>query len=147
MKCKQCGNEYEAKRSTSAYCGPKCKQAFYRNRMSKDSVTPVTVTPKSNVTVTPDWMLTQEQIDNLPLGVVKPMEHEGQPSNKWHLSERYMKTLHRLLTHTVAELETMNVWIPSWKYNEEGLIGCNKKRVDKAEGAAGSVALAERKKE
>ena len=50
-KCVQCGKEYIAKRSTSSYCSPKCKQEFYRNRMSKpvtvrESVTlkPVTVT-------------------------------------------------------------------------------------------------------
>lgn len=30
--CKNCGREYEAKRSTSEYCGSKCKQEFYRNR-------------------------------------------------------------------------------------------------------------------
>ena len=45
--CKQCGTEYNAKRSTSLYCGPKCKQEFYRNRMSE----PVTLSPES-VTVT-----------------------------------------------------------------------------------------------
>lgn len=42
-KCKQCGTEYEAKRSTSSYCGPKCKQEFYRNRIPKS----VTVSPES----------------------------------------------------------------------------------------------------
>jgi hypothetical protein len=35
MKCKQCNAEYEAKRSTSLYCSPKCKQDFYRNRMTE----------------------------------------------------------------------------------------------------------------
>ena len=38
--CNQCGKEYEAKRSTSSYCSPKCKQEFYRNRA-------VTLIPKS----------------------------------------------------------------------------------------------------
>ena len=47
-KCKQCGKEYEAKRSTSVYCGPKCKQEFYRNRMSPA----VTVRNAKAVTVT-----------------------------------------------------------------------------------------------
>ena len=47
-KCKQCGKEYEAKRSTSVYCSPKCKQAFYRNRIPKD----VTIEPSKSVTVT-----------------------------------------------------------------------------------------------
>lgn len=46
--CKQCGQDYEAKRSTSVYCSPKCKQEFYRNRMSK----PVTVSDAKPVTVT-----------------------------------------------------------------------------------------------
>jgi hypothetical protein len=47
-RCKQCGNEYESKRSTSEYCSPACKQVFYRNRIR----TPVTVTPSKDVTAT-----------------------------------------------------------------------------------------------
>ena len=47
-KCVQCGKEYEAKRSTSSYCSAKCKQEFYRNRIT---VTPVTV---KSVSVTDD---------------------------------------------------------------------------------------------
>ena len=47
-KCKQCGREYEAKRSTSAYCSPKCKQEFYRNRTKPD----VTLRDAKLVTVT-----------------------------------------------------------------------------------------------
>lgn len=47
-KCKQCRRDYEAKRSTSSYCSPKCKQEFYRNRMPKlvtlRDAKPVTVT-------------------------------------------------------------------------------------------------------
>lgn len=50
-KCTQCGVEYESKRSTSRFCGPKCKQAFYRNRMSKPGVT---VVPPEDVSVTPN---------------------------------------------------------------------------------------------
>ena len=48
-KCKQCGVEYEAKRSTSSYCSPKCKQEFYRNRINAK---PETVTVKQNKLVT-----------------------------------------------------------------------------------------------
>lgn len=50
--CKQCGKEYEAKRNTSHYCSPKCKQEFYRNRMSTVTPKPVTVRPVKPVTVT-----------------------------------------------------------------------------------------------
>ena len=46
-ECKQCGKEYKSKRITSSYCGPKCKQEFYRNRM-KD----VTAKETKSVTVT-----------------------------------------------------------------------------------------------
>ena len=42
-ECKYCRREYDAKRRTSLYCSPKCKQEFYRNRMSK----PVTLSSKS----------------------------------------------------------------------------------------------------
>jgi len=51
-KCKQCSKEYEAKRSTSSYCSPKCKQEFYRNRMKGVTVTPVTLSNAKPVTVT-----------------------------------------------------------------------------------------------
>ena len=47
-KCEQCGQDYEAKRSTSSYCSPKCKQEFYRNRISK----PVTLSNAKPVTLT-----------------------------------------------------------------------------------------------
>jgi hypothetical protein len=47
-KCKQCGKEYEAKRSTSSYCSPKCKQTVYRNRIPE----PVTLSVTEPVTVT-----------------------------------------------------------------------------------------------
>jgi len=47
-ECEHCLTEYDAKRSTSRFCGPKCKQAFYRNRMKTD----VTVTAAKPVTVT-----------------------------------------------------------------------------------------------
>ncbi len=50
--CKQCGQEYEAKRSTSHYCSPKCKQEFYRNRMSTVTPKSVTLRPAKPVTVT-----------------------------------------------------------------------------------------------
>jgi hypothetical protein len=42
-KCKGCNQEYNAKRSTSLYCSPKCRQGFYRNRMKPVTVTPVTL--------------------------------------------------------------------------------------------------------
>lgn len=44
--CEQCGNEYGAKRSTSRFCSPKCKQLSYRNK-DKVTVTPtVTLSPE-----------------------------------------------------------------------------------------------------
>jgi hypothetical protein len=48
MQCKQCGQDYKAKRNTSSYCSPKCKQEFYRNRIrpvvTLRDAKPVTVT-------------------------------------------------------------------------------------------------------
>ena len=68
-KCKQCSKEYGSKRSTSVYCGPKCKQEFYRNRLvtlKPESVTvsnnkPVTVTEQDTVIV--DACGTEHKID------------------------------------------------------------------------------------
>ena len=51
-KCSNCGKEYESKRITSSYCGPKCKQEFYRNRMKDVTVTLVTAKETKSVTVT-----------------------------------------------------------------------------------------------
>ena len=48
MICKQCNTEYDAKRSTSLYCSPACKQESYRNSMSK----PVTLSNDQPVTLT-----------------------------------------------------------------------------------------------
>ena len=48
MKCKQCGNEFHARRSTAKHCSAKCKQASYRNKPDA----PVTLTPDNVVTVT-----------------------------------------------------------------------------------------------
>jgi len=47
-ECEHCLAEYDAKRSTSRFCGPKCKQAFYRNRMKPN----VTLRDAKSVTVT-----------------------------------------------------------------------------------------------
>ena len=59
MKCKQCNQKYDAKRSTSLYCSPKCKQEYYRNRMAPVTVAgvtlstePVTLRDTEPVTVT-----------------------------------------------------------------------------------------------
>ncbi len=77
-KCKQCGKEYEAKRSTSVYCGPKCKQEFYRNRMNPVvTVSPelVTLSKPHRVTVT-DLELCQYCSTSLP-ALQKPRQHPG----------------------------------------------------------------------
>lgn len=31
--CRECGGEYQAKRDTSAFCAPKCRQAWNNRRM------------------------------------------------------------------------------------------------------------------
>ena len=40
MKCKQCGNEFEAKRSTAKYCGAKCRKLAFSGDAPKVSVPP-----------------------------------------------------------------------------------------------------------
>ena len=47
--CKQCGKEYESKRSTSSYCSSKCRHEFYRNRMS--NAKPISNANAKNVTL------------------------------------------------------------------------------------------------
>lgn len=51
-ECEYCLGEYDAKRSTSRFCSPKCKQAFYRNRMFSVTDQSVTLKPIEPVTVT-----------------------------------------------------------------------------------------------
>lgn len=47
MRCISCGNEYEAKRKTSKYCGPKCRKlAFQEN--GKVSVPGVSVPDRND---------------------------------------------------------------------------------------------------
>ncbi len=38
MECKQCGNEFEAQRSTAQYCGAKCRKLAFQERPEKVSV-------------------------------------------------------------------------------------------------------------
>lgn len=69
-KCKQCGVEYEAKRSTSSYCSPKCKQEFYRNRINaKPEI--VTLTQDKLVTV----IKAESHTDASDIGAVKALHN------------------------------------------------------------------------
>ena len=73
-ECEYCLAEYDAKRSTSRFCGPKCKQAFYRNRMKpgvtlRDAkVVTVTGKPKSY------QMTVMERLFYRPAHLLKPGE-------------------------------------------------------------------------
>lgn len=59
-ECEQCLTEYDAKRSTSRFCSPKCKQTFYRNRIKPAVTDNVTVTPESvTLSAEPDVTVTQ----------------------------------------------------------------------------------------
>ncbi len=49
-KCRQCGQEYEAKRATSKYCGPKCRKLAFQPD-GKISVPDLSV-PAANRTLT-----------------------------------------------------------------------------------------------
>ena len=54
-KCKQCGAEYQAKRSTSRYCSPACRVKARRLSVTDQagfSVTDVSVTASDPVSVT-----------------------------------------------------------------------------------------------
>ena len=64
-ECEWCNSEYDAKRSTSRFCGPKCKQAFYRNRMNPG----VTLRDDKSVTVTK----ADSHVDASDIGVVKAL--------------------------------------------------------------------------
>lgn len=66
-----------------------------------------------------DW---QEEISQLPLGVVKPRWKPGIIPKMWQESREYFDTIIRLLVLTVAELKEQGQWIPSWKYKSEGLL-------------------------
>ena len=77
-ECKQCLQEYDAKRSTSLFCSPKCKQAFYRNRMKGVTVTLTTNKETKSVTVTdkpkPYQMTVMERLFYRPAHLLKPGE-------------------------------------------------------------------------
>ncbi len=115
-KCEVCGVEYEPKRKTSRYCGSKCKQACYRNRVSvtkpEVTVTGVTLSEPEPVTVT-EHELSQEEIDSLPIGVSKPWS--GQTT--WTDTNYYEGVIINLIDLTLTELVDSNQWIPNWRRN------------------------------
>ena len=51
MYCKNCGKEFDQRKSTNLYCGNACKQSAYRNNRNTPTVTDVTVTNPECVTV------------------------------------------------------------------------------------------------
>lgn len=73
-----------------------------------DLVRPVT-TPNST------GVLTQQQIDSLPVGVARP----GSGATVWSDTKDYHDTIYRLLTWTIQQLADAGQWIPSWKYKEQ----------------------------
>ena len=102
--CKQCGQEYEAKRSTSHYCSPKCKQEFYRNRMTPVTVTPVTLRDAKPVTVTSpkrsplDYEPQTNEEANKVLRGINYAQPAPPPTTPYPKPERRPKTT-RLPTH------------------------------------------------
>ena len=47
-RCEQCGQEYEAKRKTSRFCGSTCRSAYNRGTVARETLTPGDATLESN---------------------------------------------------------------------------------------------------
>jgi len=126
-KCLNCGKGFEGR---AKYCSARCKQAAYRNRTEASTVTNPTVTTVTEPTVTdesPVDSVTPEVVPStgglletleavaagikLPACVPKPVVSRyvrGEPE--------YIKTIDRLISHTLTELEAMGIWTPCWRH-------------------------------
>lgn len=116
-KCAYCGQEFDAKRSTAKYCSSKCRVNANRGLSVTDSVTPeLSVTDEQPINVTLKDSKLDANIpefetdlpDCVPFPIAQrytiPSEHE------------YRATIDRLLSHTLDELKTNDIWIPLWRY-------------------------------
>ena len=116
MQCLQCGNEFEAKRSTAKYCSAKCRKLAFLSvpeQNAKISV-PEPVSVPINVTlgngkldadipeVEGDW---PDCVPDIIRGAY------------YRRDDEYRQTINRLLQHSLTELKQMDIFIPVWRYH------------------------------
>jgi len=121
-ECLNCGNKFEAKRSTAKYCSAKCRKlAFLSVPAEEDSGTlpenakPIDVTLKNGKLDADIPDFETDLPDCVPFPVV----------NRYKRGELdYVKVIDRLLSHTLDELTAKGIWIPCWRYiaGQEALI-------------------------
>jgi len=108
-KCLNCGKEFEAKRSTAKYCSAKCRKLAFQT----------TATENANGNA--------KAVLELPTCVPNPVASRyvrGEPE--------YMKTIDILLSHTLAELDAAEVWVPAWRRfaGEDRLVDGERAEID-----------------
>lgn len=121
--CEQCKAVFEAKRSTARFCSDRCRKAAQRlnGTVSGTTSNDVPLRPSEDVPLTDYWPDWRQVVDDLPIGVSKPTcrpdDTESNGPNWWNAPE-YARTIERLLTWTVEELEADGIFVPCWKYNQ-----------------------------
>ena len=137
MKCKECGVEYQSKRSSSRYCSGVCRVNASRNKVSvtdtpRVSVTPLSVTPIRTlstgclVSIPGDSDYTgcvvNSKVVTLDTPPVKDMSRvqlqqaiRAYPSDQWIDSPEHKELMRRLHTLSVDQLEAEGYYVPAWK--------------------------------
>ena len=97
MKCEQCEQELTGRQAS--YCSDRCRMAAKRK-------------VEQNEAEREQYQLTDEQLDNLPVGVTRP----GSEAVAWARTECYYKLMYQLVTWPLTKLEEAGVWIPAWRH-------------------------------
>lgn len=115
MKCKQCGNEFEAKRISARFCSGKCRKLAFLSVPEKVSVPEVVSVPVE---------LTLKD-DKLEVGI-EPVECDLPDYVPDIIREKYLRegveyrsVIERLVSYSLDELKLMKVWIPCWRHIAE----------------------------
>ena len=100
MECmnKDCNNELTGKQTT--YCSDRCRMQASRTQPEHEQ-------PEQSKSNT----ITEQQIDALPVGVVKP----GRSDVAYFNTGKYRATIAKLINSTKAQLKASSTWIPNWK--------------------------------
>ena len=120
--CEQCSGVYEAKRSTSRYCGDKCRNAAGRlsgTKPARISGTGLSGTTDS-VPLKPDpEQKAQAGMDAMGFRRVLPDYVPDIIQERYARDSEYRTTIHRLIDTSVPDLQAAGVFIPVWRYQAD----------------------------
>lgn len=113
-KCKQCSEEYEAKRSTSTYCSDKCRKLAFQG--TEDSVPSVSV-PTVSKNAKNEMVPCEEDVKSLSKDDLYDAISCYQQDD-WVSSPEFEELKRRLNKWDYKKLEEEGYKIPAWLYHK-----------------------------